>query len=137
MTGDQRRTELANDATSVASQFELVLLIFAGVSLIMAAFVIYNTFASLLAQRIRETGLLRCAGARQAQIFTAVLAEAACIGVVGAVAGLLAGAGVAYGLIRLLTGVGAVDIPLGGIVMTPGSVIAALVTGVATTTVAA
>ena len=43
--------------------FSDVLLVFAGVALFVAVFLIFNTFSILLAQRARELALLRCLGA--------------------------------------------------------------------------
>lgn len=136
-TGDQRREDLANDATSVAAQFQTVLLIFGVVSLVVAAFVIYNTFAILLAQRVRETALLRLVGAGRAQVFASVLAESAAIGVIGGVAGVVAGAGFAAGLLALLNGVIHAGIPASGVVLTASPVVSGLLLGILVTVVAA
>ena len=70
-----------------------VLGLFAGVTLLVAAFLIFNTFSIIVAQRTRELALLRAVGAGRAQMIGAVLAEAAVVGVVASAAGL--GAGVA------------------------------------------
>jgi len=132
-TGDQRRKELADDATSVAGQFQLVLLIFGVIALIVATFVIYNTFAILLAQRVRETALLRCVGATRRQVFTLAVAEAATIGLTAAILGLGVGAFVAYGLIALLNRFAGAGIPTHGITVTAGSAVIGIVTGVVVT----
>ncbi|MDR7281099.1 ABC transporter permease [Catenuloplanes atrovinosus] len=67
------------------------LLGFATVALVVAAMVIHNTFAILVAQRERELALLRLAGARRGQLFRLVLAEAAIVGGVASAAGLALG----------------------------------------------
>lgn len=136
-TGDQRRTDLANDATKVASQFVIVLSVFGAISLIVATFVIYNTFAILLAQRVRETALLRCVGATRRQVFTSVLVEAAVIGLIGGVAGIVLGFGVAYGLLGLLNGVLGAGIPVHGIVLTATPIVAGLAIALVVTVAAA
>jgi putative ABC transport system permease protein len=137
VTGDQRRTDLANDATSVAEQFLTVLLIFGVISLIVASFVIYNTFAILLAQRIRETALLRCVGATRGQVFTAVVLESVIVGLAGGAVGVAAGIGVAYGLFGLLNGVLNAGIPVHAVVVRTTPILAGLAIGLVVTVVAA
>ncbi len=74
------------------------LLIFAYVSLLVGAFIIFNTFSITIAQRVRELGLLRTLGASRGQILRSVVYEGLLLGVLGAVLGLLAGIGVAHAL---------------------------------------
>ncbi len=91
------------DATDAAvSIFTNVLLGFAIVSLLVGSFLIVNTFTMLVAQRSREMALLRAVGARRKQVTRALLAEAAIIGGVGGVVGMLLGLLVALGISRLL-----------------------------------
>ena len=54
-----------------------ILLGFGGVALFVSIFIIYNTFAIVLGQRIRELALLRTVGADPRQIKRSVLGEAA------------------------------------------------------------
>lgn len=136
-TGDQRRTDLANAATQIADQFTIVLLIFGVVSLIVATFVIYNTFAILLAQRIRETALLRCVGATRRQVFGSVLLESVIVGLAGGGAGVAVGVGVAYGLLGLLNGVLDAGVPVHSVVLGLTPVLAGLAIGLVVTVVAA
>ena len=70
-------------------------LVFAFVSLFVGAFIIFNTFAIILAQRTRELALFRALGASGRQVMTSVLVEAFVIGVVSSVIGVLAGIGIA------------------------------------------
>ena len=83
-----------------------VMLGFAGLSLMVGAFLIVNTFQMLVAQRTRELGLLRALGASRRQINLSVRFEALLLGVIGATLGIAAGAGLAYGLIAIMNGVG-------------------------------
>ncbi len=73
------------------------LLVFAGISLFVGAFIIYNTFAIIVAQRTRELALLRAVGASRRQVLRVVLGEAAVIGAVGSLAGIGFGVVVAAG----------------------------------------
>ena len=52
------------------------LLIFAGVALFVAAFLIFNTFSITVAQRTREFAMLRTLGANRRQILASVVIEA-------------------------------------------------------------
>jgi putative ABC transport system permease protein len=54
-----------------------VLLVFGLVALFVGAFIIYNTFNIIVAQRTRELALLRAMGAKQGQVLGSVAAEAA------------------------------------------------------------
>lgn len=137
VTGDQRRLDLANSATQVAGQFQTVLLVFGIVSLIVAAFVIANTFAILLAQRVRETALLRCVGATRGQIFGSVLLESLLVGLAGAIAGDVLGIGVCYGLLGLLNGVLHAGVPVHAVVLAPAPLLIGAAAGVLVTVAAA
>ncbi|SCG41423.1 ABC transporter permease [Micromonospora coxensis] len=95
-----------DDAVRDLEQFGLVLLTFAGVAVVVAGFVIANTFAIVLAQRTRRTALLRLVGATRGQVFRAALLEAALLGLVASVLGVLAGAGLAAGLAATLPALG-------------------------------
>ncbi|MBN1174161.1 MAG: ABC transporter permease, partial [Micromonosporaceae bacterium] len=97
-TGGDFRFGLVNGAVGQFGVFLNVLLIFAGIALVVAVFVIYNTFTILVAQRMRETALLRCVGADRRQIFTSVVTESIIIGLLGSGLGYLLGIGVAAGL---------------------------------------
>jgi putative ABC transport system permease protein len=137
ITGDQYRRDLANSAVQIADQFVVVLLIFAVISLVVATFVIYNTFAILVAQRVRETALLRCVGASRTQVFGSVLGESAVVGLVGGALGVLFGIGVAYGLAGLLNTALHAGVPSHSIVLGARSVLAGLAIGLVVTVVSA
>ncbi|MBT2118552.1 FtsX-like permease family protein [Dyella sp. LX-66] len=82
----------------------LMLVLFGGVALFVAALVIANTFSILFAQRLRELALLRCVGATRGQVVGAVRSEAAVVGTVASSMGTLAGVGVGYGLVAVING---------------------------------
>ncbi len=116
--------------------FKTFLLAFAGIALLVATFSIHNTFAIVVAQRTRETALLRAIGASRRQVLTGVAAEALTIGTLSAVVGLGVGVGLAIGLNALLGALGA-GIPTAGLGLTAGVALTALVIGVVVTLVAA
>ncbi|TDD65608.1 ABC transporter permease [Jiangella aurantiaca] len=87
--------ELAQRLIGQSSKQEALripLLMLGAVSLIVAAFVIANTFRILVAQRTRELALLRTVGATRRQVLRGVLAESAAIGLAGSLAGVGIGA---------------------------------------------
>src|SRR5205085_964139 len=86
------------------------LLVFGAVALLVSAFIIFNTFSILVAQRTRELGLLRALGASRMQVTLSVLAEALAVGVVASTAGVLLGYEAAHGLLALLGRMG-FDVP--------------------------
>ncbi|MFF7544031.1 FtsX-like permease family protein [Streptomyces canus] len=73
-----------------------------GVTAFVSVFVVASTFAFAVAQRRREFGLLRTAGATPGQIRRMVFAEALVVGVLASAAGCVLGA---YGAPKLAAGV--------------------------------
>lgn len=101
-TGADYGAQLAQNAGADTQVLTVGLMLFALISVFVAAIVIYNTFAILVAQRQREMALLRCVGSARGQVFRSVLTEALVVGLlasaVGVAAGMAAGwAGFAFG----------------------------------------
>ncbi|QGN49061.1 FtsX-like permease family protein [Micromonospora sp. WMMC415] len=127
--------EAVEDAVRNLEQFNLVLLTFAAVAVVVAAFVIANTFAIVLAQRTRRTALLRLVGATRGQLFRAAVLEAAVVGLAASALGVLFGVGLAGGLNQLMS---RLDAPVpGGLTITAPTVLAGLALGTAVTVGAA
>ncbi|GLX20920.1 ABC transporter permease [Streptomyces lavendulae] len=135
-TGAALAAQQAKDIEKGMSSMSNMLLAFAGISLFVGVFLIYNTFTMLVAQRTKELALLRAVGANRGQVMRSVLAEALVVGALSAAIGLAAGVGLAVGMRSLMDTIGA-KIPAGDLVVAPGTIIAALVIGVLVTTVAA
>jgi putative ABC transport system permease protein len=114
--------------------FEVFLLAFAGIALVVAAFSIHNTFSILVAQRTRESALLRAMGASRRQVLLAVAMEAVVVGVVASAVGLGVGLGLATGLDAILAGSG-LDLP-GGLVVGADALVIAAAVGIVTTLLA-
>ena len=112
------------------------LLAFALISLFVGAFIIWNTFSILVAQRTRELALLRALGASRRQVMRSVLLEAGVVGAVASAAGLGLGVLAAGGLHALLRGAG-IDLPSSGLELPAGSAAIAVGTGIAITVAAA
>lgn len=95
-TVDDYVHDLQLQATGDVDVMQQMLFVFASIALMVAALVIANTLAIVLAQRTRDFALLRCIGAKRRQISRSVLAETAVVAVVAAVLGVLGGLGLAY-----------------------------------------
>ncbi|MEV7319249.1 ABC transporter permease [Streptomyces sp. NPDC093970] len=135
-TGHKLADDQAEAISSSMSGLRQGLLVFAGIALFVGTFIIANTFTMLVAQRTKELALLRAVGASRRQVTRSVLIEAFVVGAVAGVAGLVAGIGIGAGLRALMGSFGA-TVPDGPLVVTPGTVAAALVVGVVITMLAA
>ncbi|MQY08670.1 ABC transporter permease [Actinomadura macrotermitis] len=129
VTGTKLREESKSDVAAFMGFFRTMLLVFALISIFVGAFIIFNTFSMLVAQRTRELALLRAIGAARPQITRAVIGEAVAVGVVGSTFGLAAGAGLAS-LLQSLNGGG-------GLVITATPVWVSYLVGIVVTVVSA
>jgi putative ABC transport system permease protein len=134
-TGAQQAAKNTSDLEENLSFLRTFLLVFAYVSLVVGAFIIFNTFSITVAQRAREFGLLRTLGASRAQIMREVVAEGLLLGVVGAVLGLFAGIGLAPALDQLFKAFGA-DLPDSGTVLETRTIVVSLLVGIVITVLA-
>ena len=136
VTGDEAADESASDLLEAISFITTFLLIFAGIALVVGAFLIVNTFSILVAQRSRELALLRALGASQRQVTRSVLVEAFVLGVLGSTIGLGLGVLLAM-LLRLLFGQFGLDLSGQPLIFSARTVLAAYVVGVVVTMAAA
>jgi putative ABC transport system permease protein len=130
LTGKQITEESQSDLKDQLSFITIFLLVFAIIAVVVGTFVIYNSFAIIVAQRGREMALMRAVGASRRQVRRSVFVEALAIGVLGSIIGFLLGLGVASVLVSLF------DLP-GSLVVRPNAAIIALVVGVVVTLVSA
>ena len=112
ITGEAAAEEQADDVKEGLGFFNTFLLTFALIALFVGAFIIFNTFSMLVAQRTRELALMRMLGASRGQVRRAVLLEALVVGLLSSVIGLICGIGVAIGL-KALFGVFGAQLPDG------------------------
>jgi putative ABC transport system permease protein len=136
LTGEEITAEDQSEIQDALSFIRIPLFVFAGIALLVGAFIIFNTFSIVVAQRTRELALLRAVGSSHGQVMGSVLAESLVVGVLAAGVGLLAGVGLSVGLKALLSGFG-FDIPGGGVVVAPRTVVVALGVGTVITVVSA
>jgi putative ABC transport system permease protein len=135
-------TELAEDTAAAINDtlgrfLSTALLAFAFVALLVGAFLIFNTFTIIVAQRTRELALLRCLGASRRQVMSSVLLESVIVALLASLVGLGLGVLIANGLKALLSGFLGADIPTTGIVFQPRTVVVSLLVGLIVTVLAA
>ncbi len=136
VTGDEAADEAASALLEAIDFLRTFLLIFAGISLVVGAFLIVNTFSILVAQRSRELALLRALGASKRQVTRSVLVEAVVVGLVGATLGLGLGVLLAMAIRALFANFG-LDLTGQSLILAPRTVLACYVVGVVVTTAAA
>jgi putative ABC transport system permease protein len=107
-------------------------------TLFMGAFLIFNTFRTLVVERRRDIGMLRAVGATRGTITRLILVESALQGVIGTAIGLVLGYLLGVGMATALDGMldRFVRIRLGAPVVPPEAVILAVVLGVGMTVLA-
>lgn len=129
----------ADEQTSALGQalgfIDIFLLVFAGIALLVASFLIINTFTILVAQRSKELALFRSMGASKAQILGTVVAEALVLGVVGSVVGLFTGILLALGIKEVMN-LGGWDMGTTPITLDATNITVSLVTGIVVTVLA-
>jgi putative ABC transport system permease protein len=136
VTGDDAADESASDLMEAISFLTTFLLIFAGISLVVGAFLIVNTFSILVAQRSRELALLRALGASKRQVMWSVQLEAFVLGVLGATIGLGLGVLLAMGIRALFANFG-LDLSGQPLIFAPRTFIASYSVGILVTMAAA
>jgi len=134
ITGADQAQRSAKEIQDGLGFFSTALLAFAGVALFVGAFLIFNTFSIIVAQRTRELALLRCLGASRRQVLGSVLLESGLVGLVASAIGLGFGVVIALGLRGVLGAVG-IDLPSTGTVFELRTVIVSMVVGVVITLV--
>ncbi len=136
-TGEQAAADAtAETADAIGSFLTPVLLAFAGVSVFVGAFIIFNAFSITVAQRRREFAMLRAVGASPRQVLSSVVVEALALGIVASALGIAAGLGVAVGINELFQALGA-DIPVSGLILAPRTVLIAVAVGLGVTLLSA
>ena len=130
-------TSEAQDQISTGLGFlRTAFLVFAFVALFVGAFIIFNTFAIIVAQRTRELALFRALGASGRQVMTSVMIEAVVIGIVSSIVGVLVGIGIAILLKTALNATG-FEIPASGTVILPRTFVVSILVGTIVTVIAA
>ena len=135
-TGAENVDSNQEDIGELTGFLKTAFLIFAGVSLFVAAFLIFNTFSIIVAQRTREFAMLRTFGASRRQIVSSVTLEAFVMGLFASAIGLAAGIGFAPAAQSLLEAL-EIDLPSSGTVIATRTIVLALVLGTSLTVLSA
>ncbi len=133
-TGADEARDQSDDIREDLSFLTIALLAFAGISLFVGAFLIFNTFSITVAQRMRELALLRTLGATRGQVLRSVLGEGLVIGIGGSMIGLGLGVLAAAGIRALFKAIG-VEMPSNGTVIETRTVVVSLAVGTIVTLV--
>ena len=119
----------SKDTQQGTNIIKYILIGFGGIALFVGSFVIANTLAITVAQRIRELATLRTLGASRHQVLGSVVLEAVVIGLVGSIVGLFLGLALAVGLKTLLNATG-LELPSSGIVFSARTIVVSVGVGV-------
>ncbi len=91
-----------NESRRMLAAFRWNLRLLSYISLVVGAFLIYNTISVSVVRRRPEIGIVRALGASRGLILSAFVGEAACFGLAGALIGLPLGRFMATGAVRLM-----------------------------------
>ena len=130
--------EVRFDTATLPSDFRRFLSVLQGamsgaaaIAVFVGAFLIYLTFSMAVVERTRTYGMLHAVGSTSGQVARAVLREAVLLGVLATSAGLVLGALISLGLLRIVAGVVQVDIT--GLTIPPFALIASIAVGLVAT----
>jgi putative ABC transport system permease protein len=132
VTGATLIEEQQSSTRQLLSFFNTFLLTFAVIALFVGAFIIYNTFSIIVAQRTKEMALLRAIGAARRQVLASVMVEALLTGLVASAIGVAGGVVLAIGLRSAMAGLG-IDIPADGLTLGASAIVTPIVVGVVIT----
>jgi putative ABC transport system permease protein len=135
MDAAQQAKDDAAQLNDGMKMIRMVLLGFGGIALLVGAFVIFNTLSITVAQRTREFATLRTLGASRKQVKRSVVLEGFVIGLVASLLGLVAGYGIAKGMVALISALG-VDLPEAGTVVKSRTIIVSVLLGTGITVLA-
>lgn len=76
---------------------------FAGTAALVGAFLVFGSFALSLRERTAQTGMTLAVGATVGQVTQALMLEALGLGLVGSAIGALAGVGLSFGMLKLVS----------------------------------
>ncbi len=131
----ERSEKRTQEISGQLQGFKIALLFFAGTSLFVGAFLVFNALSMTILERTRELGMLRALGSTRAMIARSVIVEAMLLGVLGSLLGVLFGYGMARGLVYLFGRAFLFEIT--SLVLSPFALVSAIVVGIAVTVVAA
>ncbi len=135
LTAAALSANVASQASEKVLSFTTTLTVLVCIALVVGAFIIFNAFSLLVAQRRRELALLRCLGTSRAQLALLVAGEAAAVGLVASAVGLGLGFGAALAL-RALVQASGTPLPTGPLQLHWSSAVICLAAGTGVAVVA-
>jgi len=96
--------ETGSEFDTTLSLGSAIMWFFGIAALIMAGFIIFNTFRTLVAERRRDLAMLRAIGAKRSSLVGMILMESLLQGLIGTAIGLIIGWLLTIGLLRLMSG---------------------------------
>ncbi|WP_203703732.1 ABC transporter permease [Asanoa iriomotensis] len=136
-TGAQVAEEQQSATSSFVNILKTGLVVFALIGMFTGAFLIFNTFSMLVAQRTRELALYRSFGASRGQVNRSVLLESVLLGLAASIVGLGLGILVGFILNKALQAIIGAMLPVSGVVVRAYAILTTLAVGTAFTVVAA
>ena len=131
----ERSETRTQEVTGQLQGFKIALLFFAGTSLFVGAFLVFNALSMTILERTRELGMLRALGSTRAMIARSVILEAMLLGVLGSLLGVPFGYGMAKGLVYLFGKAFLFEIT--SLILSLFALVSAIIVGIAVTVVAA
>ncbi|PKO12570.1 MAG: hypothetical protein CVU39_23625 [Chloroflexi bacterium HGW-Chloroflexi-10] len=127
-----------DEMLGVLGMGRIMLSTFGALALFMGAFIIFNTFRTVILERRHDIGLLRAVGASRRTITWLIVMEGMLQGVIGSVIGIALGYLMGLGIIRLAQGPlsAFINLQMSNPVVEPGLVLVCLLLGVGVTILA-
>ncbi len=124
--------EVGNELSAALEMGQNIMWVFGILALAMAAFIIFNTFRTVVAERRRDLGMLRAVGASKRTVLSLIVTESLIQGVIGTLLGLVLGYLIAYSILMGLSPMiqSFMRIELGAPVIEPANLIASILLGV-------
>ncbi len=124
--------EVGSELSSALELGEKMMWLFGIMALAMAAFIIYNTFRTVVAERRRDLGMLRAIGASRKTVMGIILTESLIQGIIGTAIGLVLGYLMSYGLLQSLASLMEtfMRIKVGNPIITPQNLVASILLGI-------
>ncbi len=127
--------EYGNELLAALQMGEFAFIIFGVMALAMGAFIILNTFRTIVAERRRDLGMLRAVGASRQTVIGLIVTEGLIQSVVGTLIGLIAGYGLAAVMVLVVNPIvrGFLHFSIGMPIITPANVALSCALGVTIT----
>jgi predicted lysophospholipase L1 biosynthesis ABC-type transport system permease subunit len=103
--------QLASDAVAQPRLYMVLLAVFAGTAVLLAALGLYGVLAQAVGQRTREIGIRMAVGAARREVVVLIMSQGGRLGLLGIVVGLAGAAVASRALSGLLFGVQPLDLP--------------------------